>query len=181
MLAILLPLRAILFQALFLLVAIAIESFILHKRLYLSRRMSIEYAASLNLFSTVCGWTLFFLVEPLMPVGLREQMVNFIFFSDFAPHLDFSVVRVYFNIGVFSLLSFALVFAAESVGLNFLIKLAKANLFTELAGKDAEPSVDDRDNLYYVIERYKTNSLLLANLASQSLSLFIPLLLQRYK
>lgn len=48
-----LPLRAVMFQILFLLVAIAVESFIFKKKLHLSGRTSIEYATSINLFSTI--------------------------------------------------------------------------------------------------------------------------------
>lgn len=54
-----LPLRAFIFQTLLLLTSIAIEATIIHRQLNLSRLTSIQYATTLNLFSTVLGWIVF--------------------------------------------------------------------------------------------------------------------------
>ncbi|MEW5856297.1 MAG: filament integrity protein FraC [Cyanobacteriota bacterium] len=85
MLANVFPLQAILFQFLFLLVAIAIESFILYRQLNLSRKRSIDYAISINLFSTVLGWIVFFYVHPWLPRSLKSQLISYIFFDRFFP------------------------------------------------------------------------------------------------
>ena len=58
-----LPLRAIVFQCLLLLVAIALEAKVLRRQLQLGYQPSIRYAASLNLLTVVLGWMAFFSVE----------------------------------------------------------------------------------------------------------------------
>ncbi|NJL22105.1 MAG: hypothetical protein HC895_16875 [Leptolyngbyaceae cyanobacterium SM1_3_5] len=73
------PLRTIVFQAMFVLIAIAIQSYIFRRQLQVSPRTSIEYAASIELLSVVAGWVLFFIVESLLPQVLRLQLFNFIF------------------------------------------------------------------------------------------------------
>ncbi|MDA0267091.1 MAG: hypothetical protein O3A14_09035 [Cyanobacteria bacterium] len=78
-----LPLRAIAFQSLLLLVAIAIEAGVLRGRLKLGFQPSIRYAASLNLFTTVLGWFLFLGLEPVAPPLLRTQIISYILFGQF--------------------------------------------------------------------------------------------------
>jgi hypothetical protein len=75
------PLEAILFQVLFLLVAIAIEARVLQKGLKLSRKTSVEYAISLNLFCATLGWFVFFLLQNRLPQLLKVQVISFIFFD----------------------------------------------------------------------------------------------------
>jgi len=79
-----LPLRAIAFQCLFLLLAIAIEASVLRQVLKLPYRKSVEYAASINLLSTAIGWLLFFSIEPLLPANLKFQLINCIFFDQWS-------------------------------------------------------------------------------------------------
>ena len=50
------PLRAVAFQLLFFLIAIAIESLILRRRRNIDRQTSLEYAAFMNLLTIVLGW-----------------------------------------------------------------------------------------------------------------------------
>ena len=76
-----LPLRAILYQLLFLVLAIAVESLVLQKYLGIGRKSSIQYAASANLLSTVVGWFVFFVIEPLLPLPWQQQLINYIFFD----------------------------------------------------------------------------------------------------
>lgn len=82
-----LPIKAILFQVLFLMVAIATESVVLHWRLGLQRRTSVRYAASLNLFSTLVGWLLFFTIVGWLPAvfsgNLEQQLISYILFDQF--------------------------------------------------------------------------------------------------
>ncbi|MCS6812763.1 MAG: hypothetical protein NZ772_04225 [Cyanobacteria bacterium] len=81
------PIKAILFQVLFLMVAIATESVVLHWRLGLQRRTSVRYAASLNLFSTFIGWLLFFTIVGWLPTvfsgNLEQQLISYILFDQF--------------------------------------------------------------------------------------------------
>lgn len=79
-----LPLRAIFFQILLTLVAIAIESLLLHKRLKLSRKTSLEYAISLNLLTLVAGWYLFFVFFDTLPSGMQSSLIEFILFNKYS-------------------------------------------------------------------------------------------------
>lgn len=76
-----LPLQTILFQTIFLLVAIALEARVLHRRLMLTRRTSMEYATSINLLSTIIGWLVFFIAQDLLPQPLKAQLISYIFFD----------------------------------------------------------------------------------------------------
>lgn len=78
-----LPLPAILLQFLFILIAIAIESFIFHNFLKLSRKLSVFYAASINLISTVLGWLIFFNIQFWFPPALKAELISYIFFDRF--------------------------------------------------------------------------------------------------
>ncbi|MCY6488600.1 MULTISPECIES: filament integrity protein FraC [Leptolyngbya] len=76
-----LPLRAILYQLLFIVLAIAVEALVLQKYLGIGKKSSIQYAATANLLSTVAGWFLFFVIEPWLPPTWRQQLINYIFFD----------------------------------------------------------------------------------------------------
>jgi hypothetical protein len=78
-----LPLRAIAFQSLLLLVAITIEAAVFRRRLKLGFQPSIRYAASLNLFTTVLGWFVFLGLEPAAPPLLRTQIISYVLFGQF--------------------------------------------------------------------------------------------------
>jgi hypothetical protein len=78
-----LPLRAIAFQGLFLLIAIALEAIVYFKRLGFDYKTSVRYAASVNLFSTFIGWLIFFNLQTLLPPPLKEQLVSYFFFERF--------------------------------------------------------------------------------------------------
>jgi hypothetical protein len=76
-----LPLRAILYQLLFLVLAIAVESYVIQRYLGIGKKSSIQYAATANLLSTVVGWFVFFVVEPWLPDTWRQLLINYIFFD----------------------------------------------------------------------------------------------------
>jgi hypothetical protein len=77
------PLRAIVFQCLLLLLAIALEAIVLRRRLRLGFQLSIRYAATLNLLAVVLGWILFLGIEPLLPTVVRTQIISYILFGNF--------------------------------------------------------------------------------------------------
>lgn len=77
------PVQTILFQVLFLLIAIALEARVLYRRLRVSRKTSIEYAISINLLAAVIGWLSFFIIQNLLPQPFRGQIISFIFFDRF--------------------------------------------------------------------------------------------------
>ena len=82
-----LPLKAFAFQLLFILVAITVEGMVLHRQLKLQRRASMQYSASLNLFSTVFGWLIFFAIVALLSNFsggiLKQQLISYILFNQF--------------------------------------------------------------------------------------------------
>jgi hypothetical protein len=75
------PIGAILFNFLFLLVAIPIEAFVLNRRLKFDKKTCAFYAISINLFSNVIGWVIFFFLEPVLPVEIKSELINFVFFN----------------------------------------------------------------------------------------------------
>lgn len=81
-----LPLRAIAFQILFLLIAISLEALVLYRRLNFDHKTSVRYATSINLFSTFVGWLIFFNVQAVLPDDLRVQLISFFFFERFFPN-----------------------------------------------------------------------------------------------
>jgi hypothetical protein len=82
-----LPLRAIAFQSLFLLLAISIEALVLFRFLLdLDYKTSVRYATTLNLFSTVVGWLIFFSIQSFLPEYLRVQLISYFFFEHFFPN-----------------------------------------------------------------------------------------------
>ncbi|AKG23376.1 filament integrity protein FraC [Calothrix sp. 336/3] len=77
------PLGVILFDFLFLLIAIAIEAYVLNNRLKFDKKTSTFYALAMNLFSSAIGWFAFFLAEPLLPIQLKSELISYIFFNRF--------------------------------------------------------------------------------------------------
>ncbi|MBK1986409.1 filament integrity protein fraC [Sphaerospermopsis aphanizomenoides BCCUSP55] len=78
-----LPIGAIVFETLFLLIAIAIEGYVLNRSLKFDKKTSIFYAIAMNVFSSVIGWNIFFLVEPILDVQLKSELMSYIFFNNF--------------------------------------------------------------------------------------------------
>jgi hypothetical protein len=96
------PLGVILFDFLFLLVAIPIEAYILNTRLRFDKKTSIFYAISINLISSVVGWVAFFIAEPLLPKDLRTELISYAFFNKFQsntvpPLLIFTALIIFFG------------------------------------------------------------------------------------
>ncbi|MFN6516926.1 MAG: filament integrity protein FraC [Nostoc sp. CreGUA01] len=77
------PVGGILFDFLFVLIAIPIEAYVLHKRLKFDKKTSTFYAISINLFSSVIGWFIFFVSEPMLPIQVKSELINYMFFNTF--------------------------------------------------------------------------------------------------
>lgn len=117
-----LPLRAIAFQLLFLFMAIAIEAAVLNERLNLGRKLSMQYAATVNLLSTVVGWVLLFVVEPWLPSAARQLLVEYVFFG---------VRSVPPTVYLIGFTAFVITFALKLQGIQFLeLLLEKTTLPT---------------------------------------------------
>lgn len=113
-----LPVRAIAFQILFLLIATSLEALIFYQRLNLGYKTSIRYAASVNLFSTFIGWLIFFNAQAVLPEDLRIQLISFFFFERFFPNPWSPSVAPILNL--LALGTFLGVIFVELQALNFL-------------------------------------------------------------
>jgi hypothetical protein len=122
-----LPLQTVLFQLIFLLVAIALEARVLYRRLRISRRTSIEYAISINLLSTVIGWLTFFIIQNLAPLPVKTQMISYVFFDRLLSPQPANLHLVIAATGV------VMFFAA------FLIKLKGLQLLEALLQRSPQP------------------------------------------
>lgn len=80
------PLRAIAFQSLLLMVAISLEALVLRQRMRLGYQTSMQYAASLNLLATSLGWVIFLIAESMLPPPLRSQIISVVLFNRFYPN-----------------------------------------------------------------------------------------------
>lgn len=93
-----LPVGTIVFQTLFLLVAITIESYILHKAIKFDKKTSVFYAMAINVLSTVLGWNIFFLLEPILPVKVKSELMSYVFFNTFQGNLKTNLFLIGFVI-----------------------------------------------------------------------------------
>lgn len=110
------PLRTIVLQIVFLLVAIAVEAVVLRRFLKLAPKQSVQYATSLNLFCTVVGWVAFFVLFGLLSnsvSGLDVNFLNFIFFDRWSGEVAASLIMIGF-------LMFFASFAVKQFGLILL-------------------------------------------------------------
>jgi hypothetical protein len=79
-----LPLRAIASQILLLLVSVAIESTVFHRRLAISRRASVQYALVTDLLCIILGWIGFFiLVDTFETHPWVIQVMGYLFTGEF--------------------------------------------------------------------------------------------------
>jgi hypothetical protein len=169
-----LPLQTILFQSIFLLVAIALEARVFHRRLNVTRKTSVQYATSINLLAAVLGWLTFFIVQSLLPQPLKTQLMSYIFFDRLLEPQPESLSLIIASIGI------TLFFAA------FVVKLKGLELLEALlsSSKQPEPSPPPnqrrRPDLAYRISQATLQSdtnhattVLLANAYSHSAILLI--------
>lgn len=122
-----LPLRAIVYQSLFLFVAIAIEAWVLRRFLKTDPRQSVQYAASINLLCTIVGWLAFFLFYAFtstLPPGATTRfdinLIDFIFFDRWSSETATSLILI-------SFIMFFASFAIKQGGLTGLQWLLKAD------------------------------------------------------
>jgi hypothetical protein len=127
-----LPLRTIAYQTLFLIIAIAIESWVLHrflrdeKQLPITPEQSVHFAATINLLCTVVGWLAFFLffalsraLPSIWASRLEGNLVNFIFFDQWSNETATSLFLTCF-------VMFFASFGVKQVGLTGLRSLIQA-------------------------------------------------------
>lgn len=127
------PLKTILLQTLFLLVAIAIESSFLYEFLQYPRKTSLEYAIPMNLFSTIISWFLFFTFVPIASKNFQTELMNFIFLNEVSESLYF-----------FLIFSFSTLFIVRTIvklfTFNFLERIKKLSFELKInLHKKSEP------------------------------------------
>ena len=173
MLASFLPVQTILYQSLFLLMAIAIEGFIIHRRLQLSRKTSIQYAASINLLSTIVGWVLFFFIQPWLPPAIKIQLISYVFFNRFLNSVPTS--SSFFLVGLL-IISLFLSFMVKFQTLRSLDSLLmESNSLPQILVKLTSLRYNKKtpSYLYSIKSQSKATAILLANAYSHSAMLFI--------
>lgn len=116
-----LPLRAIAFQTLLLLVAIVLEAMVLRQQLRLGYRPSMQYAATLNLLATSLGWVAFLALEALLPLSLRSQVISYVFFNRFYLNGWRDVLPVV--VVVTAIVAFFITYWIKLQGLTWLLRL----------------------------------------------------------
>jgi hypothetical protein len=177
------PLRAIMLQGLLLLLAIAIESFVFQGRWKLSRKNSVDYSMAINLFSTVVGWALFFIVQPVLPIDLKQQIVNYVFFNYFKNLSTSPNSLFYSELIVIIFVAFILNFIIELQGLNFLQnKIGKKVIQDTYERRRPDFRYPMTNPLYQVYSEYANDrsiptTLLTANALSGTLTLLVLLLI----
>lgn len=116
-----LPLRAVVFQALLLLISIALESVVFQRILNISRKTATQFSATLNLLSTFIGWLCFFVIQSITPGFLQIQLIRYIFFDRFVSLNPFSDFQNGFYFLLFRLFLLGLDLTVELIGLDFLL------------------------------------------------------------
>ncbi|HEY9698377.1 MAG TPA: filament integrity protein FraC [Trichocoleus sp.] len=122
------PLRAIALQILFLLLSIAIEAVILHRKLKVSPQQSVQFATSINLLSTVLGWLVLFSVltipfglPPSWSLNLDVALLNFVLFNQLSSSTASTLIFLGF-------ITFFASFLVKQLGLLFLKWLLQPTL-----------------------------------------------------
>ncbi|MEH1893042.1 MAG: filament integrity protein FraC [Nostoc sp.] len=127
------PIGGILFDFLFVLIAIPIEAYVFHNRLKFDKKSSTFYAISINLFSSVIGWIIFFVSEPMLPIQLKSELINYIFFNYFTPKTQPLIILTAFG---FFFATFLMKF--------FILQVLLLLLNESFAKKEEEPQTSQR-------------------------------------
>ncbi|MDZ8055613.1 MAG: filament integrity protein FraC [Aulosira sp. ZfuVER01] len=142
------PVGAVLFDLLFLLMAISIEAYCFNSRLKFDKKTSIFYAISINLFSSVIGWIVFFMIEPILPVDLKSELINFVFFNSFKlPNTQTLII----------LTAFIIFFG------TFIVKFFLLRLFSLALNEDFGKKTEESPNFERQKWRYMTRAKLMSN------------------
>ncbi len=155
------PIGTILFNLLFLLVAIPIEGYVYHKRLNFDKKTSIFYAIAVNCFSGVIGWVIFFFIEPVLAVPLKAELISYIFFNNFRDNNSQSI---------FILTTFIIFFATFIIKF-FLLRLFVFALSEDIGKKKEEPQPSQRQRNRFISKiNFQDTNLVTTTLIANSLS-----------
>jgi hypothetical protein len=136
-----LPFRTVALQALFLLMAVAIEADVFRRRMKLAPKECVYFAAVVNLFCVVLGWLTFLLLFNLsnqMSSDALKPLINFIFFDNWSP--DTATLLI---IGCFAIFFASLAIKELGLfGLRYLLGIEQPNA----APADPSPASGDAEN-----------------------------------
>ncbi|MEB3272810.1 MAG: filament integrity protein FraC [Prochlorothrix sp.] len=168
------PLRVMLFQGLLLVVAIAMEAWVLGQKLGVSPRGSVQFATLLNLFSTIMGWLMFLVLEVLLPERWRWEVMNYVLFDR---PFQLEAQSISTLVVCFVLITFIATFFLETQALNLLLLILRTQ---PQIRKDTSQVQSNRMNRYQAswTDRYRMNTLLMANAYSYSAILVLLILRQ---
>ncbi|MBZ8182295.1 filament integrity protein FraC [Oscillatoria salina] len=178
--SLILPLPTILVQSVLLLLAIALEGFVLHKQLNLTRKTSIEYSISINLYSTFIGWLLFFLLPVSENNFLELNFISFIYFNNFYGSSG-EVWSVYQTIFLSCVIFFFLICLIELKLLDLLEALIQTSEEHESDPEATGRSVILKKRItvaFLKTEPSKVSAIIIANGLSYTLILAILFILQ---
>jgi hypothetical protein len=159
-LPIILPIGAVFFEILFLLIAIPLEAYILNRWLKFDKRTSIFYAIALNVFSSVIGWIVFFTVEPILSIAIKKELINYVFFNKLQdPSIGTIIVLLSFTI-------FIATFLVKFLLMKILI------IFMGEGGKKTETEIisSQQRASYMNMAKLQNTNLITATLIANSLS-----------
>ncbi|QHG19436.1 filament integrity protein FraC [Nostoc sp. ATCC 53789] len=157
------PIGGILFDFLFVLIAIPIEAYLLHYRLKFDKKTSTFYAISINLFSSVIGWFIFFVSEPMLPIQMRAELINYMFFNNFKSP----------NTQAFLIFTAFIIFFATFLMKFFILKVLLLSLNEQLFKKEEEaeaPISQRRRWRTFGNLKFQSNNLIITVLIANSLS-----------
>ncbi|AVH73248.1 filament integrity protein FraC [Nostoc sp. 'Lobaria pulmonaria (5183) cyanobiont'] len=128
------PIGGFLFDFLFVLIAIPIEAYVLHSRLKFDKKTSTFYAISINLFSSVIGWLIFFVSEPLLPIQVKSELINYMLFNNFKSS----------NTQTLIILTACIIFFTTFLMKFFILRVLLFSLNESFTKKEEEPQTSQR-------------------------------------
>jgi hypothetical protein len=164
----LMPLRAIAFQSMLLLVAIALEAIVLRQQLRLGYQTSVQYAATINLLTTSLGWLAFLSLEAVLPLALRQQIISYVLFNRFYSNAWADILPVV--IVVTAILAFFITYWFKLQGLSWLIVLLGRAPVVEAPPLPARPRRASPSRRGQSVSTSRTSSYTLAVLQANALS-----------
>jgi hypothetical protein len=141
--------------------SISIEAYCFNRRLKIDKKTSIFYAISINLFSNVLGWVIFFIIEPALPLRLKSELINFVFFNSFK----------FPNTQTVIILSAFIIFFGTFIVKLFLLRLFSLALSEEIGKKiETTPNLERQKWRYLNRSKFIGNNLVSTMLIANSLS-----------
>jgi hypothetical protein len=168
---VLFPVRTIVIQALVLLLAIALESRVLHQRLVLPRQLCVVYASVMNLLSITFSWLAFFCVQPaFLPEDMKIQMLSYVILGKLPINVGTRFIEVWAI-----LIGFALFFITWQIKVQGLYLMQISNLLPSPISPENNDIAHRRN--YLLIKREQTVAILGAHGLSHIVLLLILVIL----